>query len=65
MVGNSVQSQRHFNSVSNIWYNLVCAKILRWTALRKLRGQLGFCPNLACEIIGIYREREVFLRAFI
>jgi hypothetical protein len=23
IVGNSVQSQRHFSSVSNIWYNLV------------------------------------------
>jgi hypothetical protein len=23
MVGNSVQSQRHFSSVLNIWYNLV------------------------------------------
>jgi hypothetical protein len=23
MVGNSVQSQRHFSSVSNVWYDLV------------------------------------------
>jgi hypothetical protein len=25
------------------------AEILRWTALRKLRGQLGFCRRLAFE----------------